>query len=306
MPGDGIRDTAPAEGPPNPFAAVLAVALTGRHAYDRSRPVPLSRANLAHDREGPAGTPVLVLLHAGVADRRMWDPVWPDLTRDHDVVRPDLRGFGDSATLPDGPLDPRADVIGLLDDLGVGRCHLVGASFGAGVAAEVALTRPERVASLVLAPPGGSLLVTRTPDLAAFGAAESAALAAGDLDAAVAANVDAWVVGPSRDAGDVDPAVREAVARMQRRAFEVGAAFEDVEEAELDPPVAERYRDLVAPTLVLVGDHDLETTHDAADRLVAGLPTVRREGWPDAAHLPSMEHPGRFAARVRDWVAGRR
>ncbi|MGG5258904.1 alpha/beta fold hydrolase [Phycicoccus avicenniae] len=258
---------------------------------------------LAHERGGPGDAPTILLLHAGVADSRMWDSLWDSLTRDFDVVRCDLRGFGSSTELPDGTLSHRHDVLALLDGLGVGRCHLVGASFGAGVAAEVAVVAPDRVLSLTLSPPGGSLLAVRTPDLAAFADAERAALAAGDLDAAAEVNVDTWVVGPSRRAEDVDPVVREAVRSMQRHAFEVGAAFDDVEEDELDPPVLDRLTEVIAPTLVLVGGHDLETTHDAADRLVAGLPDVRRVDWPDAAHLPSMEHPERFVDLLRDHLA---
>ena len=104
--------------------------------------MPLSPALPAVDREGPTGAPTLVLLHAGVADRRMWDPVWPDLVRDHDVVRLDLRGFGEAVTVPEGPVSHRGDVLEVLDALGVGRCHLVGASLGSGIAAEVAVERP--------------------------------------------------------------------------------------------------------------------------------------------------------------------
>ena len=56
------------------------------------------------------------------------------------------------------------------------------------------------------------------------------------IDGAVAANLAWWVDGPGQDAGRVDPAVRDLVARMQRRAFELTAGWDDVEEAELDPP----------------------------------------------------------------------
>jgi pimeloyl-ACP methyl ester carboxylesterase len=52
---------------------------------------------IAYDRAGPRGQLPVVLIHAGVADRRMWEPIWPALTRERDVVRLDLRGFGDSA-----------------------------------------------------------------------------------------------------------------------------------------------------------------------------------------------------------------
>ncbi len=149
-------------------------------------------AGIAYDRAGPRGDLPVVLLHAGVADRRMWDPLWPVLTAaERDVVRLDLRGFGESVGRPSGALCPVDDVADTLAELGIGRCHLVGASFGAGVAIEVTLSRSEQVASLLLIAPGGSLIAEVTPDLRAFIEPEGAALAREDLDSAVEANL-AW------------------------------------------------------------------------------------------------------------------
>src|SRR5215203_1125996 len=165
----------------------------------------------------------------------MWDPQWGSLVEDHDVVRPDLRGSGESSTLRDGPLSDVDDVARLLDTLGVTRCHVIGASFGAGVATELALTRPDLVRSLLLCPPGGSLLAVRTPDLRAFADAANAALERGDLAAAVEANVETWVGGSGRGEADVDDRVLDAVRLMQRRAFEIQAAWgEDHEQAKLE------------------------------------------------------------------------
>ncbi|MGH3165532.1 MAG: alpha/beta fold hydrolase [Trebonia sp.] len=257
---------------------------------------------IACDREGPRGELPLVLIHAGVADRGMWDPVWPELISDRDVVRVDLRGFGDSAARPAGAVSHPADVLGTLSEIGVDRCHVVGASFGAGVATEVALTRPSAVASLVLAAPGGSLLAEVTPDLRAFFEAEGAALERGDLDAAVEANLSCWVEGTRRSADQVESSVREHVRRMQRRAFEVTADWDDVEEQELDPPALDRLSEITVPVLVLVGGFDLDTVHDAARRVTAGIAGARRVDWPDAGHLPSLESPAAFTDLLREWL----
>ena len=110
---------------------------------------------LTYERSGPTGSTPILLLHAGIADRRMWDSVWPTLTAGRDVVRVDLRGFGESTERPSGPWSPRSDVLATLDSLGVARAHVVGCSFGAGVAVELALERPAVVASLVLAAQAG-------------------------------------------------------------------------------------------------------------------------------------------------------
>jgi 3-oxoadipate enol-lactonase len=259
-------------------------------------------SGIAYVRQGPTGRLPVVLLHAGIADRRMWEPVWQPLTAQHDVVRLDLRGFGDSSTRGRGPVDHVADVVEVLDHLEIPRCHLVGASFGAGVAVETALTHPARVRSLLLCPPGGSLLAELTPSLRSFFVAENEALARGDIDAAVEANIVTWVVGAGRAESALDPGLPAAVRAMQRRAFDIADEWGEAGTVELEPPALERLPQLTAPVLVLVGGRDLDTIRDAARRVDAGAPGSRRVDWDDVAHLPSMERPGDFIELLLEWV----
>lgn len=266
-------------------------------------PTAHSQAALGHDRAGPRAELPVVLVHAGIADRRMWDPQWSALTAERDAVRLDLRGFGESTEPPQGALSPVDDVVDTLTALDIERCHLVGASLGAGVAVEVALTRPELVDSLLLSAPGGSLIAEATTQLRAFFDAERSALARDDLDGAVEANLAWWVDGPHRDAGEVSPGLRDLVREMQRRAFEVTAGWEAVEEKELDPPALERLAEIRVPTLVLVGALDLDAITDTARRVTDALPHARRVDWSDTAHLPSMERPEDFLALLRSWLA---
>jgi pimeloyl-ACP methyl ester carboxylesterase len=182
---------------------------------------------------------------------------------------------------------------------------VVGCSFGAGVAVEVALARPDLVASLCLAAPGGALIPAMTPQLRAFIDAENEALERGDLDAATDANVRWWVDGPDRDEHAVDAGVRETVRTMQRRAFELTADWADLEQ-ELEPPASERYDEIAVPTLVLLGGSDLDAIGEAADRLTVGVAGVRRVDWEGVAHLPSMERPAEFASLLLDWLGGQR
>jgi 3-oxoadipate enol-lactonase len=136
-----------------------------------------------------------------------------------------------------------------------------------------------------------------------FVAGERAALAADDLEAAVEANLRWWVDGPHRPPKTVPAAVREQVAVMQRRAFELTASWDEVPEAELDPPALERLGELTAPALVLAGELDLDAIADTAARLAAGVPRARQVRWPDVAHLPSLERPDDFTALLRRWLA---
>jgi 3-oxoadipate enol-lactonase len=194
-------------------------------------------------------------------------------------------------------------VLDTLAEVGIERSHLVGASFGAAVAVEAALTRPRQVASLLLSPPGASLIAELTPDLRAFMETENAALARGDLGDAVEASLTWWVDGSGREAGDVDPTVRELVRLMQLRAFEATAGWDDIEERELDPAALDRLAEIRVPTLVLVGSLDLEAVNEAARLVAAGVAGARLVNWPDTAHLPSMERPDDFLALLRDWLA---
>jgi len=263
----------------------------------------MTSTGIAYDRAGVPGDLPVVLIHAGVADRRMWDSLWPALTVERDVVRLDLRGFGESVTRPHGPLCAPDDVIDTLAELGIPQCHVVGASLGAEVAVEVALRQPGKVASLLLSAPGGSLIADLTPDLARFIEAERGALEMGDLDAAVEANLDTWVDGPHRAADVVDPAVRDLVRKMQRRAFEVTAGWDDVTDEPVEPAALERLAEIRTPTLVLTGGLDLDAILNAGRRVAEGIAGACRIDWPDTAHLPSMERPADFLSLLRGWLA---
>lgn len=251
-----------------------------------------------HVETAGRGSPV-VLLHAGVCDRRMWDPQWDAVAAAHHAVRYDLRGFGRSP-LPPAPWSHARDLVELLDRLGIDRAALVAASFSGRVALEVAQVRPELVEALVLI---GATLPGHdwSREVRAFMAEEDEAVRRGDLDGAVEANLRMWVDGPGRAPGTVDPRVRERVRQMQRRAFELElAAGEAAHEQPLVADVGRRLGEVVAPTLVVVGEHDAADVHAIAERLTRQLPDARRVVVPGAAHLPSMERP----AEVNDLVLG--
>jgi pimeloyl-ACP methyl ester carboxylesterase len=158
------------------------------------------------------GPPVL-LVHAGIADSRMWAPLAERLVAAaFRAVTCDLQGFGRTPLAP-GTVSNGADVFAPLDHLGIERVAVVGASFGGRVALELALRAPERVAALALLDAGLDEF-DASDELAAFEAAEEAALEAADLDAAVDANLRTWVTRGGRDA---DPAVAALVATRRSR-----------------------------------------------------------------------------------------
>jgi pimeloyl-ACP methyl ester carboxylesterase len=117
--------------------------------------VPVADVNGTRLFQRTAGAgPDVVLVHGLGASHAFWYPkVATDLARDHRVTVYDLRGHGRSAMPPSGYHVPiMADDLGdLLDALGIPAAHVVGHSWGGLVALELALRRPERVASVVVA-----------------------------------------------------------------------------------------------------------------------------------------------------------
>jgi pimeloyl-ACP methyl ester carboxylesterase len=224
---------------------------------------------------------------------RMWDALWPRLTTGRRAMRVDLRGFGRSPEPAGGGHSHAADVAALIGHYGLGPAAVVGCSMSGRVALEVAVAQPQLVSRLVLVDSG---LPDHdwSPLLEEYGAAEEAAIEAGDLDAAVEANLRMWVDGPQRSPGDVDPAVREFVGRMQRRAFELQLAQPDAEERLLVPDIGSRLAEVAAPTLVVTGDLDVPDFLAIGRRLQAEIRNARAASIAGAAHLPSMERPDEF------------
>lgn len=248
-------------------------------------------ARLAWWADG-AGPP-LVLVHAGVADARMWEPVLPELSRSCRVVRYDMRGFGRSRAAA-GTFASARDLNGLLDTLGIADAHVVGASMGGCVALEFAATHPARVASLVLLAPSLPDM-DPSPELQAFADAEEQAIEEARIDDAVAANVRMW-------AGASSPAVQALVADMQRTAFELQLR-EGADEIELEPPVTARLEQIEAPATIAIGDRDVADFVRVAERLAAELPDARLERIADAGHLLALDQPAAVAALITGHLA---
>ena len=231
---------------------------------------------LPYDERGEG--PALVLLHAGIADRRMWGGLLDELAdAGVRVIAPDMPGFGEA---PFGPA-PWDAVLETLDAIGVERFALAGNSFGGAIAKRVALLASERVTALVLisAPPEDG---EPTPRLAAAWQAEERALEDGDIDGAVAAVVDAWTLP------DAPSEQKQLVAEMQRRIYdmhpELGEPPEQPDPLEADPGA---FAELAVPLVIAVGEHDMEDFHAVA-RELAGSSAVTIAA---AGHLAPLETP---------------
>src|ERR1700735_99375 len=92
----------------------------------------------------------LLLLHGWPEFWLTWAPVMTQLADRYTLIAPDLRGFGDSDK-PAGPFGPgghAADMLALLDALGIGQVGVVGHDVGGAVMQPLARMAPERLAGL--------------------------------------------------------------------------------------------------------------------------------------------------------------
>ena len=252
-------------------------------------------ARIAYDVAG-SGEPV-VLVHAGVANRSMWDDQVDALRDAYRVIRYDTRGFGETET---GAVSfsNRADIGALLDHLGERSTHIVGLSRGGQIALDFAIEFPERVRSLTVVAGGvGGYESPAELPMETWEAVE-AMEEARDWEALTDWETAFWADGPGQSSDRV-PEVRRRVhdwVLSNYRAEKV-----EGEPQPLDPPANTRLGDLRAPLLVMLGTLDDPGTVDSMRHLAASVPGARLEEF-ESAHMVNLEHPERFNRVLREFL----
>jgi 3-oxoadipate enol-lactonase len=224
---------------------------------------------------------VIVLVHSGVCDNRMWDGF--DVPG---AIRHEIRGFGQTPMPRTGRVSNSED---LAETLGGRPAALVGASYGGWVCLQLAVARPELVTDLVLmgAPLPDHDWSEEIEELRRE--EERLAEEEGDLRAAAILNADFWLESP-------EP--RERVIEMQERAFELQLGSE----ADVDEPESVDLSAITARTLVVVGELDKPDFHEIGARMAREIPGAQHEIVPGAGHLSALERPEHTARLVRDFL----
>lgn len=224
----------------------------------------------------------VVLLHSALGDSRLWRRQVEALSLEHDVVTPDLPGWGESPL----PTESFSFVDAVAEHL---PGALVGNSFGGAVALRTALAKQELISKLVLIAPG---LPTWdwSEEMRSYWADEAAAFDAGDLDGATQVNLDFWV----------KPAHHEEVRPQQRRALELQSAHE---EPEVLWPEMAPLETLAIPTLVVVGDEDKADFRAIAQHLAEHIPGSELAVVRGASHLVGVDRPDELNALLLSFLS---
>jgi rifampin ADP-ribosylating transferase len=240
------------------------------------------------------GVPV-VLLHAWGETHRVFDRLVPLLPATLQLVVPDLRGVGHSTKPTDGYSlrDGAADVIALLDSLGIETSWLIGTSSGGYLAQQVALDHPARVRGVVLI---GSPSRLQLPPPAAFGELLSSPqpVTRADVDAVTAA-LPLHRPVPESFVEDQATAALTIPKHVWKASLEglVGAV----------PPIDRGT--ITAPTLILWGDEEDVLPIGQAGELRAAIEDSQLVVYEGTGHLVLYEQPERVARDVSAFIEGR-
>ena len=269
----------------------------GTTATAESGTLETNGARIYYEVEG-SGEPI-VLIHAGVANLRMWDEQVPALRDAYRVIRYDTRGYGRTET-DAVEFSNRADIAALLDHLGEESAHVVGLSRGGIIALDFAIERPERVRSLVAA--AGGIGGYESPDEAPYETFEPAErmIEAKDWAGLSEWETAYWADGPGQRSDRV-PGVRSKIHDWVLSNYL--AEKEEGIPQPLDPPAVGRLGELTAPLLVLVGTLDDAGTQESMRHLAASVPGARIEEF-DTAHMINLEQPARFNQVLREFLDG--
>jgi 3-oxoadipate enol-lactonase len=240
----------------------------------------------------PDGPPVL-LLHAFPTSHALWERQVAVLGERYRLIRPDLRGFGQSP-VPEPPYrmdDMAADLLRLLDRLEIERVNYVGISMGGMIGQVFALAYPGRVQSLALCMTT-SVVPADTPagDDPAYAICARLFRRAADradaegMEPIVAMCLDRWFTpafqssAPAQRVADI---VRRNTAKGYRGGVEAMAGFD----------VHARLGEIAQPTLVMPAALDLGTPVRCSEEMAARMPNARLEVVGNAKHIAIVEQP---------------
>ena len=248
----------------------------------------------------------VIALHCSGAGAGQWNNLAEALGGEYEVLTPEH--FGTEST---GPwtgehtftlADEAARTIVLIDTC-ESKLHLVGHSYGGGVALHVALARPERIASLALYEPSAFHLLRQMGDNAAKAFAEITGIArktcegivTGDYRGAASAFVNYWNGPGAWNA--LRPGVQQELIRWSPKApLDFRALIEE-------PTAAGSYRKLSFPTLILRGQHAPLPTRTIAEGLASLLPAKRLITIKGAGHMGPLTHAREVSALIVQHIA---
>ena len=245
--------------------------------------------------DGPEGAPWLVLSNSLLTNLSMWDEQVADLKSSYRVLRYDQRGHGGTQATQ-GPYGFDllvADVIALIDMLGIRRAHFCGLSMGGMTALFLAQRHPDRFDRIVACDCGPA----STPASAQQWKERIEVAAKDGMEALVEPTIGRWF--PPEFLATKAP-VLDKVRQMIRSTPIAG--FAGCAQALSDYDLRPGLGSIDRPTLLIVGTKDATLAGiRQIKEAVRGAALVELAG---AGHIANVEQPAAFTRAVRDFLAG--
>lgn len=240
--------------------------------------------------------PPLLLLHGALCDRRSWRRQLDALADEFTVVAWDTPGFGGSSDPPEGfGLDGFADcVAGLAAALELDRPHILGLSFGGGLAIEVSRRHPDLPRSLVLA----SAYAGWAGSLPADEVERRVERALDEAERPPQQWVDGYLPGLFTEAASAEVVAELRTMMLDTRGPGHRAMLLAFARADLRDALPR----ITVPTLLLYGGVDRRSPPHVAEELHAQIPTSQLVVLPGVGHSCNLESPDRFNAEVRAFL----
>lgn len=238
---------------------------------------------LHHAIDGPRDAPVVLLGNSLGTNLEVWDAQVPALAERLRVVRFDHRGHGRSP-VPPAPYeiaDLGADVLALINRLGVERTHYCGLSIGAMVGMWLAIHVPERVDRLVL-----MCTAAHLPPASAWAQRAREVLAAGTPEPVADSVVDRWLTPRfAEEHPEVRRWLRDMLVGQPPDGY--AACCGAIERMDLRAGLPR----ITAPTLVVSGADDPASAPEHQALIAGAIPGARLAVVADAAHLAAVQQP---------------
>jgi 3-oxoadipate enol-lactonase len=246
------------------------------------------------------GQPFL-MVHAGIANKSMWDDQFDYFAQKYKVVRYDMRGFGQSLPVA-SDYQRHEDIRALLDFLKIDHTYLMGCSMGGGACMNFALNYPDRADALIMvgSAPNGFAYAEWSPS--PLDEEMEAAFEKGDLERANELAMQIFVDGKGRTPDQVNPTLRQKIYDMNMIAIRNQPQMGN--DVPLQTSAAKRIGELQLPVLIIMGNLDEEYIAKAADFMATNIPGARKIVMHGTAHLPNMEFPNEFNAHVQEFLDG--
>ena len=239
----------------------------------------LPDVRLHYRLDGSAAAPLLILSNSLGTDLAMWEPQMAVLIREFRVLRYDTRGHG-ASDVPPGPYTIAqlgADVIALLDHLGLTRGHFCGVSMGGMTGMWLGVHAPDRLRRLVLAN-----TAARIPSADTWNARIDRVNAVG-MQGIVEAVLARWFTPRFMTEEPATLAQIRAVLQATPAAGYAACCA-----AVRDHDQRDAIHDIAARTLVIAGTHDVATPPADSHYLAERIPGARMVEL-DGAHLSNIE-----------------